>query len=102
MWFPDQQHWLHHQGASEKCRDSTNTESETAGRGQLSVIPVTTRPEHSLSALNASSDLLIGSDQYAPNPSSPANEDDRDQGKLSEGFNHATQVESLSTPSINE
>lgn len=37
-----------------------DTESETVGRGQLSVIPVTTRPEHSLSALSASFDLLIG------------------------------------------
>ena len=72
-----------------------DTESEIAGRGQLSVIPVTTRPVHSLSALHASFNPLIGNDEYAPNPSSPANKDDKDQGKLSEGFNHATQVEGL-------
>ena len=72
-----------------------DTESEIAGRGQLSVIPVTTRPVHSLSALHASFNPLIGNDEYAPNPSTPANKDDKDQGKLSEGFNHATQVEGL-------
>lgn len=58
-----------------------DTESESAGWGQLSVIPVTTRPVHSLSALNASFNPLIGNDEYAPNPSSPANKDDGDQGK---------------------
>lgn len=55
MWFPDQQHWLHHQGTSEKRRGlHRDTESETVGRGQLSVILVTTRSVHSLFALDAS------------------------------------------------
>lgn len=54
-----------------------DTESESAAWGQLSVIPVTTRPVHSLSALNASFNPLIGNDEYAPNPSSPANKDDK-------------------------
>ena len=36
---------------------------------------------HSVSALNASFNPLIGNDEYTSNPSSPANKDDRDQGK---------------------
>lgn len=90
MWFPDWQHWLFHQGTSEKCKNSTQTLSL---RLPVGVGP--RRPVHSVSALNASFNPLIGNDEYAPNPSSPANKDDKDQEKLSEGFNHATQVEGL-------
>ena len=51
------------------------------GWGQRSVTLVARRPQHSISALNASFNPHIGNDEYAPNPSSPANEDDRVQGK---------------------